>query len=232
VAPALLQAVLIDLDGTLLDTAPDLACAANALRREHGLAELSQARVAQFIGKGTDRLIQRTLSDSLEGVVPAEQLAPARASFEAHYRRVNGTRSQVFAGVPEALRALRAAGLALACVTNKPREFTLVLLERCGLLPALDIVVAGDDVARRKPHPDLVLAACAQLGRAPQAAVLIGDSDNDAQAAHAAGSASLLVETGYNEGVPVHTLLGAPGVNGIFPTLLDAASWVLESRRG
>jgi len=225
---AALRATLVDLDGTLLDTAPDLAFAANRAREAFGLPELAVARVALFVGKGTDRLVQRSLTDDLDGHMDAADFPRAKAVFEDHYRVVNGTRSRVFDGVPQALAMLRAAGLALACVTNKPREFTLPLLERSGLLPHLDAVVCGDEVARRKPYPDLVVAACARLGVAPGVSLLIGDSANDAQAAHAAGARSVLVETGYNEGESVHDLAGSAGVEGIFPTLAAAAMWILH----
>jgi phosphoglycolate phosphatase len=225
-----LRAILIDLDGTLLETAPDLAAAANQVRAEFGLPELAVARIAQFVGKGTDRLVHRALTDDLHGEVGAERFTPAKASFERHYRAVNGQRSSVFEGVPQALERLRAAGLRLACVTNKPREFTHALLERTGLLAQLDAAVAGDEVARRKPHPDLLLEACRRLGVAPAEALMLGDSENDVQAAHAAGCPCVLVETGYNEGEPVHALRDHAGVGGIFPRLLDAADWILRAR--
>ena len=225
---ARLRATLIDLDGTLLDTAPDLAFAANQARAAFGLPELSTGRIALFVGKGTDRLVERSLTDDLDGRMDPADFPRAKAVFEEHYRVVNGTRSQVFDGVPEALGLLRAAGLALACVTNKPREFTIPLLERSGLLVRLDTVVCGDEVARRKPHPDLVVEACSRLQVDPASAMLIGDSTNDAQAAHAAGARSVLVETGYNEGESVHDLAGTPGVNGIFPTVFAAAQWILR----
>jgi len=224
-----LRATLIDLDGTLLETAPDLAYAANRVRAEFGLPDLPVERIAQFIGKGTDVLLHRSLTNDLEGRVAEEKFVPAKALFERQYRDVNGSRSRVFDRVPLALSLLREAGLRVGCVTNKPREFTMTLLERTGLLPGLDAVLAGDDVARRKPHPDLLLAACTQLRVAPAATLLIGDSENDVQAAQAAGCASLLVETGYNEGEPVQTLADEPGVGGVFPTLFDAVQWVLQS---
>jgi phosphoglycolate phosphatase len=220
-------ATLLDLDGTLLDTAPDLAFAANRAREAFGLPDLPTPRIALFVGKGTDILVQRAITDTIDGRLGADDFARAKAVFEDHYRVVNGTRSRVFDRVPEALAQLRAAGLRLACVTNKPREFTMPLLERSGLLPHLDAVACGDDVARRKPHPDLILEACARLKVAPGTAILIGDSANDAQAAHAAGGCTVLVETGYNEGESVHDLAGSGGVKGIFPTLFDAAQWIL-----
>jgi phosphoglycolate phosphatase len=232
VRPGALRAVLIDLDGTLLDTAPDLALAANRVRAEFGLADLGVDRIAQFVGKGTDILVHRALRDDLDGRVDGPDFDRAKHSFERHYGEINGTRSRVFERVPEALEEMRAAGIALACVTNKPRAFTRPLLERMKLMERLDAVVAGDEVARRKPHPDLLLEACARLGVDPSGAMLIGDSHNDALAAAAAGSASVLVETGYNEGEPVHDLAGTQGVQGIFPTLYDAAQWLLARARG
>jgi phosphoglycolate phosphatase len=115
-------------------------------------------------------------------------------------------------------------------VTNKPREFTLPLLERVGLAPWFEAVVAGDDVREKKPHPALLLAACERLALSPAQVTMIGDSVNDALAARAAGCPVLLVETGYNEGEPVSTLAGEPGVDAIVPSLVDAAARVLRSR--
>jgi phosphoglycolate phosphatase len=225
-----LRVVLLDLDGTLMDTAPDLAHAANAVRDWQGLAPLPVARIAEFIGKGTDRLIHRSLTDHLDGEVDAAVFAQAKPRFEAAYHQVNGSLSRVFEGNPEALKLLASRGLALACVTNKPSPFTSVLLERSGLAGLLGAVACGDEVARRKPWPDLVELACARLGARPSEAILIGDSENDAQAAHAAGATTVLVETGYNEGVPVQDLAHSPGVLGIHATLPAAAAWILANR--
>ena len=212
-----------------MHTAPDLALAANRVRSEFGLPGLDEERISQFVGKGTDMLVHRALTDDIHGRVGDEVFQRARATFESHYRAVVGTQSRVFERVPEALAELRDAGLLVGCVTNKPREFTLALLEGAHLLALLEVVVAGNDVARRKPHPDLILEACARLRVAPAETMLIGDSANDAQAAHAAGCSCVLVETGYNEGESVHALSGSPGVDAIFPSLFDAARWVLQS---
>lgn len=222
------RAVLLDLDGTLLDSAPDIAEAVNRMRGDFGLAPLPMARVASFVGKGADRLVHRAIADDINGELPEPQFVPAKESFERHYRDTNGLASVVFPGVFEGILALRKAGYQLGCVTNKPREFTLVLLERATLLPHLDVVVCGDDVTRRKPFPDPLWLACKELGTQPEATIMIGDSANDAEAAHAAACPCLLVETGYNEGVSVQSLKGAPGVGGIFPLLSDAAAWILR----
>lgn len=226
---AALQAVLIDLDGTLMDTVPDLASAANRMRADFGLAPLATERVAAFVGRGAEVLIHRALADDLQGEVEAGRHAAGRESFYRHYHAVNGVEAVVFPQVEEALTLLDEAGLKLACVTNKPREFTMPLLERMGLAPHFAAVVAGDDVREKKPHPALLLAACERLGCAPQASLMIGDSVNDALAARAAGMPVILVETGYNEGEPVATLAGQPGVDAIVPSFIEAARRVVAA---
>jgi len=227
----MIRAVLIDLDGTLMDTAPDLAEAANRMRADFGLAPLTLERIAAFVGKGADVLVHRALTDDLDGHAGADDFARGRAAFYRHYHATNGEMAIVFHHVPEALRLLQASNLRLGCVTNKPREFTVPLLDRVQLAGCFDAVVAGDDVKEKKPHPALLLAACERLGVAPAEAVMIGDSINDALAARAAGCNVVLVETGYNEGEHVSTLAGSPGVFAIVPTLLDAAQTIQLSLR-
>jgi phosphoglycolate phosphatase len=224
-----LRAVLIDLDGTLMDTAPDLAAAANRMRAEFDLAPLPVERIAQFVGKGAEMLVHRALTDRLDGRVDAAQLARGSAAFYRHYHVTNGLDTIVFDRVPQALDVLRARNLKLACVTNKPREFTLPLLERLQLAPRFDTVVAGDDVRNKKPHPDLLLAACRSLGVETGSARMIGDSVNDALAAEAAGMRAILVKTGYNEGGSVADLANLANVDAIVDSLLDAAILLVES---
>jgi phosphoglycolate phosphatase len=113
-------------------------------------------------------------------------------------------------------------------VTNKPKEFTLPLLAKVDLARHFDAVVAGDEVAEKKPHPALLLEACRRMQVEPTEVMLIGDSVNDAQAARAAGCGCVLVETGYNEGEGVSALAGAPGLDAIFPTLAEAVRWILQ----
>jgi phosphoglycolate phosphatase len=226
-----IAAVLIDLDGTLLDTAPDLAEAANRMRGDFGMAPLPQNRIAQFVGKGAEVLVHRTLTDDLHGRLDAATYAKGHASFFRHYHAVNGTMAVVYDGVLQALALLREHGLRLACVTNKPREFTLPLLERMGLTAQLDAIVGGDEVPHRKPHPALLYEACARLGVPVARAWMIGDSENDLLAAHAAGCSAILVEGGYNEGVPLSALARHPGLDVIVDSLLKAAERVLAARR-
>lgn len=213
------RAVLIDLDGTLLDTAPDLAAAVNAMRKEMQLPELPEERVAAFVGKGAEVLVHRSLTGELDGKASEEKFNCGREAFYRHYRRFNGLAAQLYPGVAEALDNLRAKSLPLACVTNKPREFTLVLLERVGLLESFSAIVAGDDTVRKKPDAEPMLLACRQLAVDPRESAAIGDSANDVAAARAAGCHVIAVETGYNEGMPASELKA----DVIVPTLLDAA---------
>lgn len=217
------DAVLLDLDGTLLDTIPDLAHAANAMRADLGLPALPQEQIATFVGKGVDNLIQRTLTADLNGAAPPLSFFnKGRLSFNRHYHLVNGTKSVLFEGVLTGLHALREMGLRLAVVTNKPTEFTLPLLERTGLARFLQAVVCGDTLAERKPHPAPLLHACALLQSTPARTLTIGDSINDALSARAAGCTVLAVPYGYNEGQSVQSL----DVDDIVETIEAAARWV------
>ena len=223
-----LHGVLIDLDGTLMDTAPDLAAAANRMRADFGLPPLPLDRIAAFVGKGAEVLVHRALTDDLNGRADPEAFSRGRTSFYAHYTVENGLQAIVFERVPQALEQLRNRGLKVACVTNKPKEFTIPLLAKMDLARYFDAVVAGDEVAEKKPHPALLLEACRRLQLHPAEVKLIGDSINDAQAARAAGCSCALVETGYNEGEGVAGLAGAPGLDAIFATLAEAVRWILQ----
>jgi len=218
------KAVLLDLDGTLLDTAPDIAAAANAMLAEQGLAPLPAGTVREFIGSGIPKLVERCLQASGLALACAH-LEPALRSFGRHYQRLNGSSSTPFPGVVEALERMRAARLRLACVTNKASAFTLPLLQKSGLAPLLDAVVTADQVGRRKPDPEPFLHACRVLGAGPAESLVIGDSANDAQGARAAGCPVLLVSYGYSEGRDVRTI----DCDGIVATLGEAAERLLSS---
>jgi phosphoglycolate phosphatase len=219
-----IQAVLLDLDGTLLDTAPELAAAANAMLAEQGLAPLPAGEIRDFIGRGIPHLVERCLQAA--GLpLPCARLEPALRSFGVHYRRLNGTSSAPFPGVVEGLERLRAARLRLACVTNKAAAFTAPLLEKTGLAPFFGAVVTADQVGARKPDPAAFLQACRLLGApAPESAV-IGDSANDALAARAAGCRVVLVSYGYSEGRDVRTL----DADGVASSFAEAAGLVLRA---
>lgn len=217
------DAVLLDLDGTLLDTIPDLAHAANAMRADLGLPALPQSLIATYVGRGVDNLIQRTLAEDLDGApIPPELLARGRASFAPRYHEVNGHKSALFEGVLPGLQRMQQMGLKMAVVTNKATEFTLPLLARTGLAPYMQAVVCGDTLAERKPHPAPMLHACKLLGVAPARSIVVGDSLHDAASGLAAGCRVLIVPYGYNEGHSVQTLK----VDAIVETIEAAAQWI------
>lgn len=223
------RAALIDLDGTLLDTIPDLAEAANRTLAEIGRAPLSIATVRTYVGKGIPVLVKRCLTGHLgDNVEPdAAELARALPIFKRHYAEVNGLQTTIYPKVIEGLMAMQDKGLDLACITNKAADFTLPLLDRMGLAPFFPVVVSGDTTAEKKPHPAPLLYACARFGVPPQEAVMIGDSTNDALAGRNAGCRVLCVPYGYNEGGDVHDI----DCDAIVNSLLDAAALMQPSLR-
>jgi phosphoglycolate phosphatase len=220
-----IRAALLDLDGTLLDTAPDLAQAANRTLAELGLRELPESQVRDFIGQGVAVLVRRCLEAS-GGRTPDDALfESALARFAAHYERVNGSTSVPYPGVREGLAAMRAGGLRLACVTNKAARFAVPLLAARALDEYFDAVVTSDQAGSRKPSPGPFLVACERLGVSPDEAAAIGDSANDAQGARAAGCAPvMLVPYGYREGRDIRSI----ECDGIVASLFQAADVLLN----
>ena len=198
------RAVLFDLDGTLLDSIPDLAEACRRMMVELGRPPHPVDTIRTFVGKGMLNLVRRCLEAG--GGADEAGFEAAVDAFRRHYAVVNGERTEVYAGVVPALAALAGRGMAMACVTNKPAAFTGPLLERTGLAPYFAVTVSGDTLADKKPHPAPLLHACERLGVAVGEALMVGDSANDAEAARAAGMPVLLVTYGYSEGVPVDSI--------------------------
>lgn len=223
--PIRVEAVMIDLDGTLLDTIPDLAAATNLMLDALGVAALPLDTVRTFVGKGIPRLVERALARDIDGHVDAEALAQALPVFERFYAEVNGRHTTLYPGVREGLQRLRAGGFPLACVTNKAAAFTLPLLRRTGLDRYFAQVISGDTLARKKPDPLPLLHACAQFGVAPARMLMIGDSVNDVQAARAAGCPVFCVPYGYNEGQTVQHL----DVDAIVNALTDCISLIKKN---
>lgn len=202
IRPLAIQALLIDLDGTLLESGPDLARAMNRTLAEQGLAELHLPQVISFIGRGLGHLLSQSLRVALQREPTQAEVDDLLPRFEAHYEGLLAFDSPPYPGVVEGLAALQAAGFALACVTNKTERFTRPLLDKTGLAPFFDLVVSGDTCPRKKPHPDMLLHACAHFGVAPMLALMVGDSSNDVEAARAAGCPVWCLPYGYNEGGP------------------------------
>jgi phosphoglycolate phosphatase len=216
---------MIDLDGTLADTIPDLAEAANRMLRELGRPELEPALVRTFVGKGIPRLVERALAGALEGRLDEELLARALPLYERCYAEVNGRHTVIFPGVREGLQRLREMGLPLACVTNKAERFTRALLEQLGLARLFEQVIAGDTLPQKKPDPQPLLHACRGFGISPAEMLMIGDSANDVEAARAAGCPVFCVDYGYNEGRDVREL----EVDAIVASLVEATRLIEKS---
>ena len=214
------RAVMIDLDGTLLDTARDLTEAANAMLREFGRPALDIDTIRSYIGRGIANLVQRCFAND-------EPPTEALACFRRHYRESNGRYVTIYPGVVEGLRAMQAMGLPLACVTNKASDFALPLLELSGLAGWFGQIVCGDTLARAKPDPLPLLHICREFGIEPRQAVLIGDSLNDVNAARAAGCPIICVPYGFTEGAAVRE----SDCDAIVPSLEAAARLLIKDRQ-
>lgn len=204
--PLRVKAVTIDLDGTLLDTIPDLALAANLMLEELGRPALDEALIQSYVGKGIPKLVERVLAGGLDGVADPELLERALLIYERCYAKVNGRHTTIYPGVLEGLEWLKGHDIPLACVTNKAERYTVTLLDRMGLAAFFAAVIAGDTLPRKKPDPAPLLYASQKLGVEPPDMLMIGDSLNDAQAARAAGCPVFCVDYGYNEGQDVRAL--------------------------
>lgn len=220
-----IKAAIIDLDGTMLDTAPDFLLAINRMRADFQLAPLDIETIKQFVGKGSENLIQRVLSLDFSAAQVAQHFDAALASYQTHYLAINGLHSTLYPQVIDGLQQLQALGLRLACVTNKPLSFALPLLEQKGLRDFFDVVYGGDSFARKKPDPVALLQVCSDFALDPAQVVAIGDSSNDGIAARAAGCPVLHVPYGYNHGESVQNL----DTDGIVSTLLEAAHLIASN---
>lgn len=194
------EAVIIDLDGTMVDTLGDFEAALNFMLGELGLRAVDRGFIEHTVGKGSEHLIRSTLAH-VGG--DAGLYDDAWARYQRHYLRINGDHSAIYPGVPEGLQALRRRGLKLACLTNKPTAFARPLLQKKGLDSYFEQVFGGDAFERKKPDPLPLFKTCEALGTSPARTLMVGDSSNDARAARAAGCPVVLVSYGYNHGEPV-----------------------------
>lgn len=189
----------------MVDTLGDFVAALGGMLQDLKLPPVQAATVSAMVGKGSEHLIRSVLAHV--GQTADDGLyARAWARYQHHYLRINGQHSRVYDGVVDGLEGLRAAGLRLACLTNKPREFARPLLAAKSLDHHFELVFGGDDFARKKPDPLPLLKTCEALGTAPARTLMIGDSSNDARAARAAGCPVVLVSYGYNHGEPVRSV--------------------------
>jgi phosphoglycolate phosphatase len=219
-----IRSVTLDLDGTLLDSLPDLAAAANAMLAELDQPSRSLHEVRGFVGKGIADLVRRCLTEE-RGY--AGDLTAALKVFRRHYALTNGREAAPYPGVMEGLELLRELGLPLAVITNKAAEFTDPLLSATGLAPYLSFAISGDSLPEKKPHPLPLLHAAERLNSTPEDNLHVGDSRHDAEAARAAGCPVALVPYGYSAGVDVHNL----DCDVIVGSLAELADLISASRR-
>lgn len=205
-----LQAVMIDLDGTMVDTIGDFEVALNRALADLQVPTANRLLIERSIGKGSEHLIRTVLKHQLAlpemagNVREVEQLfTPIWERYEQHYLSINGEFSNVFPGVMDGLEQIKALGLPIACLTNKPVSFTLPLIQDKGLAPYFSKVFGGDSFERKKPDPLPLLKTCEALQSLPAQTLMVGDSSNDAQAADAAGCPVVLMTYGYNHGEPI-----------------------------
>ncbi len=222
-----IRGVIVDLDGTMLDTVPDFHVAINAMRAEFGLAAISQDRIQDMVGKGSENLIRGVLAIDFDAAGVERQFPAAMEAYQRHYLAINGNHSALYDGVLAGLDAMRAMGLRMACVTNKPIAFAAPLLAKKGLAPYFEVVYGGECLPKKQPHPMPLLQVCADFALAPGQVVAIGDSSNDAEAARAAGCFVLTVPYGYNHGRSIHET----DSDGIVTTLLEAATLISSHNR-
>jgi phosphoglycolate phosphatase len=195
--------ILIDVDGTLVDSVPDLAYCVDATMEQLGRPPCGEARVRNWVGNGVERLVQRALAGTLDGEPPDADFARAYPVFLDLYATNTSTRSRLYPGVREGLDLLKAAGYPLGCVTNKAAQFTEPLLRDLGVFDDFAIVISGDTLPRKKPDPEPLLHAAGFFGVDPHSSLMIGDSVSDVRAARAAGFRIVCMSYGYNHGMDI-----------------------------
>jgi len=193
------KAILIDLDGTLIHTAPEIARAVNAMLFGCDFPPLPEDKVQSFIGDGAHALIKRSLTEAALQAPDTTLFEKAQQLFTAAYSNIV-TESELYPNVAATLAQFNAYGLPLACITNKPTNFTIPLLQAKGLFDCFDLVVCGDTLTKKKPEPDQIFHACKVFKVEPWEALLIGDSNTDILAAKNAGCYVFTVPYGYNQG--------------------------------
>lgn len=197
--------ILIDVDGTLVDSVPDLAYCVDEMMKQLNMPPRGEARVREWVGNGVERLVKRALINQLDGEPDEDLYQRAYPIFIDLYAQNTSQRSVLYPGIREGLDYLQAAGYALGCVTNKAAQFTLPLLRDLGVYDYFRMVISGDTLPQKKPDPAPLLHAAQYFRVAPQEALMVGDSVSDVKAARAAGFAIVCMSYGYNHGIDIRT---------------------------
>jgi len=195
--------VLIDLDGTLVDSVPDLAYCVDEMMKALGREPWGIEKVRGWVGNGVDRLVMRALTDTLWEDPEEDEYEVAHSIYMRLYADNTSGRSRLYDGVLDGLDYLKSDGFKVGCVTNKAEAFTVPLLKDMGIYDKFDVVVSGDTTAKKKPDPMPLLYAANQLQVKPEDCLMVGDSMHDVQAARSAGFQVVCVPYGYNHGVDI-----------------------------
>jgi len=220
---ALPRLALVDLDGTLVDTLPDMAYCLDETLTRLGLAPAGQECARKWVGDGIETFVRRALGGEAEAALQARALS----IFSRLYAQHTSARSRIYDGVPAALDFLQSAGVELACITNKAAVFTDKLLEELNLRGYFPLVISGDTLARKKPDPLPLLHATRHFGVSAAQSLLLGDSVNDVKAARAAGMPVVCVSYGYNHGDDIRASMP----DAVVGSLAELAEILVQSPR-
>jgi len=217
--------ILIDVDGTLVDSVPDLAYCVDEMMDRLGRTGHGEAKVRNWVGNGVERLVRRALIGQLDGEPPEADFEQAYPIFMELYRDNTSKRSRLYPGIREGLDWLASAGYHLGCVTNKAAQFTEPLLRDLGVRDAFQIVISGDTLPRKKPDPLPLLHAAGFFGVAPKQALMVGDSVSDVKAARAAGFSIVCMSYGYNHGMDIREA----GPDAVIDSLVEIRSLLSQA---
>ncbi len=218
--------ILIDVDGTLVDSVPDLAWCVDRMMEQLGREPRGERQVRDWVGNGVERLVRRALVGALEGEPDDADFERAYPVFMELYAENTSKRSYLYPGVREGLDLIKTAGYQMGCVTNKAAQFTEPLLKDLGVFEDFSIIISGDTLAKKKPDPAPLLHAAEYFGCDPAQSMMIGDSVSDVAAARAAGFQIICMSYGYNHGVDIREANPDAVVDSmleIFPLLEQAA---------
>ena len=213
--PGNINALLFDLDGTLVDSVPDLALSINYALAKIGLPARQEHAVRHWVGNGLDRLIHRAITQSMDGEADHDLYRQAGEHFQHRYSIHFADQSQLYPGVARALQQLHSLGYHLACVSNKPAQFIPPILDHFGISQWFDSTIGGDSTPEKKPHPLPLLTAIKELGASAQRSLMVGDSLSDFNAGTRAGVPVVMVSWGYSQGEDLHRLSAAAVIDQI-----------------
>jgi phosphoglycolate phosphatase len=197
------ELIVIDVDGTLVDSVPDLAYCVDEMMKQLGLPVRGEEAVRQWVGNGVERLVRRALINQLNGEPDDADFDKAMPIFMDLYAENTSKRSALYPGVAEGLAYLKAQGFQLGCVTNKAEQFTLPILKDLGIFDYFKVIVSGDTLDKKKPDPLPLLHIAESYGVSPENSMMLGDSVSDVKAARAANFSIICMSYGYNHGVDI-----------------------------